>query len=81
MYFLIDGVIEVMTYTDRENEFIIENNLEDTAEILTNMRKQIIKSLKQEGVDADNKDGMDMVLCKYDPNAASIESKIEHAAS
>ena len=24
LYFLIDGVIEVMTYTDRENEFIIE---------------------------------------------------------
>jgi Serine phosphatase RsbU, regulator of sigma subunit len=40
----VPGAFMSMIGTSLLNEFIIENNLEDTAEILTNMRKQIIKS-------------------------------------
>ena len=69
----VPGAFMSMIGTSLLNEFIIENALEDTAEILTNMRKQIIKSLKQEGVDADNKDGMDMALCKYDPKKKTVQ--------
>ena len=69
----VPGAFMSMIGTSLLNEFIIENNLEDTAEILTNMRKQIIKSLKQEGVEADNKDGMDMALCKYDPKNKTLQ--------
>ena len=69
----VPGAFMSMIGTSLLNEFIIENNLEDTAEILTNMRKQIIKSLKQEGADADNKDGMDMALCKYDPKKKTVQ--------
>lgn len=55
------------------NEIIIENKIEDTAEILNNMREQIIKALKQEGVSSDSKDGMDMAICKYDPKKKTVQ--------
>ena len=37
------------------------------------MREQIIKSLKQKGVTGENKDGMDMALCKLDPKKRTLE--------
>ena len=69
----VPGAFMSMIGTSLLNEFIIENALEDTAEILNNMREQIIKSLKQKGAGGENKDGMDMALCKYDPKKKTVQ--------
>ncbi|MDG2226728.1 MAG: tetratricopeptide repeat protein, partial [Flavobacteriales bacterium] len=69
----VPGAFMSMIGTSLLNEFIIENNLEDTAEILTKMREQIIKSLDQKGLQGENKDGMDMALCKYDPKKGTVQ--------
>ena len=55
------------------NENIVENGIHDPAKILDCMREQVIKSLKQKGDIGENKDGMDMALCKYDLNNSTIE--------
>ena len=69
----VPGAFMSMIGTSLLNEFIIENNTEDTAEVLTNMREQIIKSLDQKGLQGENKDGMDMALCKYDPKKGTVQ--------
>nr|AOE12546.1 hypothetical protein [uncultured bacterium]CCF99360.1 serine/threonine protein kinases [uncultured Cytophagia bacterium] len=69
----VPGAFMSMIGTSLLNEFIIENNIEDTAEILTKMREQIIKSLDQKGLQGENKDGMDMALCKYDPKKGTVQ--------
>ncbi|MDB4344314.1 tetratricopeptide repeat protein [bacterium] len=69
----VPGAFMSMIGTSLLNEFIIENNIEDTAEVLTKMRAQIIKSLDQKGLQGENKDGMDMALCKYDPKKGTVQ--------
>jgi tetratricopeptide (TPR) repeat protein len=69
----VPGAFMSMIGTSLLNEFIIENNIEDTAEVLTKMREQIIKSLDQKGLQGENKDGMDMALCKYDPYKGTVQ--------
>ncbi len=69
----VPGAFMSMIGTSLLNEFIIENSIENTAEILNSMRKQVIKSLKQEGIQGENKDGMDMALCKFDPKNNSVQ--------
>ena len=69
----VPGAFMSMIGTSLLNEFIIENNTEDTAEVLTKMRAQIIKSLDQKGLQGENKDGMDMALCKYDPKKGTVQ--------
>jgi tetratricopeptide (TPR) repeat protein len=69
----VPGAFMSMIGTSLLNEFIIENNIEDTAEVLTKMREQIIKSLDQKGLEGENKDGMDMALCKYDPKKGTVQ--------
>lgn len=69
----VPGAFMSMIGTSLLNEFIIENNIEDTAEVLTKMRAQIIKSLDQKGLEGENKDGMDMALCKYDPKKGTVQ--------
>lgn len=48
------------------NEIINEKNIFEPAEILNLMREKIITSLKQTGRAGENKDGMDIVLCRLD---------------
>jgi serine phosphatase RsbU (regulator of sigma subunit) len=47
------------------NEVILEKQISDTAEIMDLLRLKIIRSLKQTGESGENKDGMDMVLCRF----------------
>ena len=47
------------------NEIIIEKNISSPAQILNTLRDEIIRSLNPEGSIDESKDGMDMVLCKY----------------
>lgn len=46
------------------NETINEKHIHQPAKILNELREKIIISLKQQGDIRDNKDGMDIVLCK-----------------
>lgn len=47
------------------NELVNEKKMTEPAEILDALRERIILSLKQTGRSGENKDGMDIVLCRY----------------
>jgi len=55
------------------NELVIENKLSDPAQILNNLREQIVKSLHQKGVQGEARDGMDMALCKLNIKTLVLE--------
>ena len=48
------------------NEIVLEKNIIEPAEILNELREKIISALKQTGTVGENKDGMDIVLTRYD---------------
>jgi ligand-binding sensor domain-containing protein/serine phosphatase RsbU (regulator of sigma subunit) len=48
------------------NEIVNEKNIYDPAAILNMLREKIILSLKQTGRSGENKDGMDIVLCRVE---------------
>lgn len=48
------------------NGIVNEKGLTDPAHVMDTMRERIIGALKQKGVSGENKDGMDMVLCRLD---------------
>ena len=68
----VPGAFMSMIGTALLNENIIENGVEDPAQVLNNLREQIIKALKQEN-QSESRDGMDMVLCKLDPKKRTLE--------
>ena len=53
------------------NEIVDEDMLEPS-EILNQLRDKIILSLKQTGNSGENKDGMDMLICRIDKNKTSL---------
>lgn len=55
------------------NKIVNENGITDPAEILNQLRDEIIKSLKQTGNDLESKDGMDVVVCSFDEDMRSVE--------
>ncbi len=48
------------------NQFVLEKNISDPAEILNSMRSEIIRSLRQSAESNKAKDGMDISLCVFD---------------
>lgn len=54
------------------NEIVTENKVTEPAGILLTMRERIIAALKQKGESGENKDGMDMVLCRLSRNSRSL---------
>lgn len=48
------------------HEIINEINIYEPSDVLDLMRVKIIQALRQTGVAGENKDGMDMALCRYD---------------
>lgn len=48
------------------NEIVLVNGIVETDKIMERMRVQIIHSLQQKGLIGESKDGIDMVLCRYD---------------
>jgi len=68
----VPGAFMSMIGTALLNENIIENGVEDPAQVLNNLREQIIKALKQES-QSESRDGMDMVLCRLDPKKRTLE--------
>lgn len=55
------------------NEIVIEKKVEEPADILNQLREKIIRALKQHGRDAESKDGMDIVLCKFENKNTSLK--------
>jgi len=47
-------------------EIVVKEYMTHTAIILNRLRKEIIKSLQQQGKENDTKDGMDIVVCSID---------------
>jgi serine phosphatase RsbU (regulator of sigma subunit) len=47
------------------NEIVIEKGLDEPADILNMLRVKIILALKQTGASGENKDGMDMIFCRF----------------
>jgi serine phosphatase RsbU (regulator of sigma subunit) len=54
------------------NEIIIEKGMDEPADILDLLRVKIILALKQTGAVGENKDGMDMILCRFDKTSKSL---------
>jgi serine phosphatase RsbU (regulator of sigma subunit) len=48
------------------NEIVDERNITDPGKILDDLRKNVMKALKQSGKEEEQKDGMDMAVCAYD---------------
>lgn len=59
------------------NELINEKEITEPADVLDLMRIKLIQSLKQRGESGENKDGMDMVLCRMDRK----KNKLSYAAA
>lgn len=55
------------------NEIIIENNCSEPSEILNSLRVKIIKALDNEDLDVQQRDGMDIALCKLNTRTNEIE--------
>ena len=66
-----------MIGTSLLNEIIVEKGISDTNKILDEMRTQIIKSLNQDTTD-DQKDGMDISICKLNMKKKTLEFSGAH---
>ena len=73
----VPGAFMSMIGTSLLNEIIVEKGINDTNKILDEMRKQIIKSLNQDTAD-DQKDGMDISLCKLNLKKKTLEFSGAH---
>jgi ligand-binding sensor domain-containing protein/serine phosphatase RsbU (regulator of sigma subunit) len=49
------------------NEIVNEKDVLEPDKILSELRENIMKCLKQTGAEGENKDGMDIALCVFDP--------------
>ena len=73
----VPGAFMSMIGTSLLNEIIVEKGIKDTNMILDEMRKQIIKSLNQDTED-DQKDGMDISICKLNMKKKTLEFSGAH---
>ena len=73
----VPGAFMSMIGTSLLNEIIVEKGIKNTNKILDEMRKQIIKSLNQDTAD-DQKDGMDISLCKLNLKNKTLEFSGAH---
>ncbi|MCC7303559.1 MAG: SpoIIE family protein phosphatase [Bacteroidia bacterium] len=48
------------------NEIVLEKKITDPGDILNELRKMVVKSLKQTGAAGENRDGMDMAILCFD---------------
>lgn len=61
----VPGGFMTMLGTSLLNEIVNEKNVYEPSEILNQLRDKVIHSLKQSAA-AENKDGMDMSICRFD---------------
>ena len=73
----VPGAFMSMIGTSLLNEIIVEKGIKETNKILDEMRALIIKSLNQDDND-DQKDGMDISICKLNLKKNSLEFSGAH---
>ncbi|MCE3278399.1 MAG: protein serine/threonine phosphatase [Bacteroidetes bacterium] len=59
------------------NEIVIEKGMDEPGDILNMLRVKIILALKQTGASGENKDGMDMIFCRFNKK----ENTLTYAAA
>lgn len=64
----VPGAFMSMLGVSLLNEIVVENNIIETNIILDELRKKVIKSLKQEEEDSQSDDGMDISIIRLDSN-------------
>ncbi len=64
----VPGAFMSMLGTAFLNEIINSRQFTNAADILNQLRNEIITSLKQRGVEGEAQDGMDIALCIYNPD-------------
>jgi serine phosphatase RsbU (regulator of sigma subunit) len=55
------------------DEIVNQRKVLSANEILNNLRKEVIKALKQTGKEREQKEGMDIALCQYDKKTGQVE--------
>jgi serine phosphatase RsbU (regulator of sigma subunit) len=69
----VPGAFMSMIGTSLLNENIVDYKIGDPSEVLANMRNKIIESLNDHASKTNNKDGMDMALCKLNLKTRVLE--------
>ena len=69
----VPGAFMSMIGTSLLNENIIDYKIDNPAEVLGNMRSKIIESLNDHSSKTNNKDGMDMALCKLNLKTKTLD--------
>jgi serine phosphatase RsbU (regulator of sigma subunit) len=73
----VPGGFMSMLGTSFLNELVNEKQIYEPAEILNQLREKVMQALKQTGSVGENKDGMDLVLCRVNRN----KTKLVYAAA
>ena len=55
------------------NQIVNEEGILETDKILNQLRERVIYALKQTGGEGDNRDGMDIGICRYIPSAKKLQ--------
>lgn len=69
----IPGAFMSMLGVSYLNEIVNRIKVLDAGKILNKLRKHIMETLRQEGVEGEQKDGMDMGLCVFDPQTKQLQ--------
>ena len=69
----VPGAFMSMIGTSLLNENIVDYKIHNPAEVLGNMRSKIIESLNDHSSKTNNKDGMDMALCKLNLKTKTLD--------
>lgn len=69
----VPGAFMSMIGNSLLNEVIIEDKVEEPAKVLNKLRELLVKALKQQGGEAEAKEGMDIALCKLDLDNNIVE--------
>jgi len=69
----VPGALMSMLGISFLNEIVVEKKHCDPGQILNMLRNDVSKALKQTGSTDEQKDGMDIALCAYDPETLSLK--------
>lgn len=69
----VPGAFMSMIGTAFLNEIVNGKDITKPSKILDNLRERIIVSLKQNGIEGENRDGMDISLLCFDENNSTVE--------
>ncbi len=69
----VPGALMSMLGISFLNEMVVERRQTNPGVILDQLRVEIIKALKQTGSEGEQKDGMDIALCSYDPETNKLQ--------